>query len=132
MKTFATPKEALLDAGKITAITRGRISRDNHAWLDAEKAAGRIAITDSVPKRTPSVKSDKPAPKTEKQAPTSGKYIADIVILFDKHDYHAVGNDGTVYGMAEVCNTCRVSLVQNMCEHPTILGNIPVRIVPNA
>lgn len=131
MKTYASPKEALLAAGKIAAIGRGRISRDNHAYLDAEIAAGRIAIADNAPKQA-RVKSDKAAPKAEKAAPANGKYIADIVILYPKDEFHAKGGDGNVYGMAEVCNTCRVSLVQNMCEFPTILGNIPVKIIPNA
>ena len=128
MKTFAKPKDALLDARRITAITRGRISRENNEWLDAEIAAGRISISDNAPKRVIADKSSKPAPKVEKADPNR---IADIVILYPKDEYHAKGGDGKVYGMAEVCNTCRVSLVQNMCENPTILGNIPVRIIPN-
>jgi hypothetical protein len=126
VKTYATPKEALLDHGKIEKIGRGRISRDNHAWLESEITAGRIAISDVT-----IVKSDNKAVAVKAKGPAE-KHIADITILYPKDAYHAIGvDDNKAYGMAEVCNTCRVSLVQNQCLNPTILGNIPVRIIPN-
>lgn len=126
MKTYASPKEALLDAGRIKAITRGRISTDNHAWLEAEIAANRIAISNVTV-----VKSvDKPvAVKTNNNS--SVKEILEYTIYWHKDAYHAKSTDGRVWSMAEVCNNCRVSLVQCLCGHPTILGNIEVKIIPN-
>jgi hypothetical protein len=58
------------------------------------------------------------------------KVVQEYVIFYERDNYKAVANDGKVYGMAEVCNTCRVSLVQNHCDNPTILGDIPVTIRP--
>ena len=128
MKTYATPKEALLDAGRITAITRGRISRDNHEWLDAEQKAGRIRISNAI---TSKPVKDITEPVKTKYSSATEKVIEEFHILYPKDLYHAKGADNAIYGMAEVCNTCRVSLVQCQCGHPTILGNIPVRIIPN-
>lgn len=131
MKTYASPKEALLAAGRIKAITRGRISTENHNWLNAEIDAGRISITGVTV-----VKSEtkgEPRVSVKSVNGPSEKHIADITILYPKHLYHAVGiEDNKTYGMPEVCNTCRVSLVQCGCGNPTILGGIRVRIVPNA
>lgn len=127
MKTYATPKEALLDAGRIKAITRGRISRENHAWLEEEISSGRIAISN-----VEVVKTETKTAVKSINAPTE-KVVPEITILYHKDAYHAKGvNDGKRYGMAEVCNNCRVSLVQCQCGRPTILGDIPVRITPNA
>lgn len=131
MKQFSTPKEALLDAGRIKAITRGRISADNHEWLEKEIAAKRIAITGAVvAKRTNKSGVEKTVVKSSNVA--TEKHIPDVTILYPKDQYHAVGNDGKTYGMPEVCNNCMVSLVQNQCDDPVILGGIHVRIVPNA
>lgn len=130
MKEYHTPKEALLDAGRIQAITRGRISADNHAWLNAEIEAKRIRITGATVIKSETAKGTKRVSVKAVNA-ASEKHIADVTILYDKRDYHAEGNDGKTYGMAEVCNNCRVSLVQNQCEDPVILGGIHVRIVPN-
>lgn len=126
MKTYASPKEALFDAGRIKTVGRGRISSDNHAWLEKEISAGRIAVSNVTVVKA----ADKPVAVKSVNHPTE-KVIDEFTILYDKRDYHALAADGTVYGMAEVCNTCRVSLVQNLCEHPTILGGIPVKIIPN-
>ena len=128
MKTYASPKEALLDHGRIKAVTRGRISSENHAWLEEQIAANVFSITGvKVVKNA-----DKPVAVKSVNGPTE-KVIAEFTILYHKDAYHAEGvKDGKTYGMAEVCNNCRVSLVQNVCENPTILRDIPVRIVPNA
>lgn len=129
MKTFNTPKEALLDAGRIKAITRGRISADNHKWLEAEIAAKRIAINNTVVV----VRNDENKSIAVKSVngPTE-KHIPDVTILYPKHLYHARGiEDNKTYGMPEVCNNCRVSLVQCGCGNPVILGGIRVRIIAN-
>jgi len=131
VKTFSTPKEALLDAGRIKAITRGRISRDNHEWLDKEIAANRIRITGVTVVKSETAKGEKRVSVKSPSTQTE-KHIADIYIPRPKHEYTAIGiEDNKVYGMAEVCNVCRVSLVQCVHDFPTILGGIQVKVVPN-
>lgn len=125
-------KQALLDAGRIKAITRGRISLDNHAWLKSQYDAG-MRFTD-WPKGEVVVAAetdDRKVVRVKRDPVANGeKVIAEYTILYPRDAYKAVGDDGKTYGMAEVCNTCRVSLVQNLCEYPTILGGIAVKIVP--
>lgn len=127
MKEYSTPKEALLDAGRIKSVTRGRISRENHEWLNTEIAAKRIAIRNTVV-----VTSDTEKVSVKSVNTQTEKVVQDITILYPKHLYHAVGiDDKKTYGMPEVCNNCRVSLVQCGCGNPVILGGIRVRIIPN-
>jgi hypothetical protein len=50
---------------------------------------------------------------------------------FPEDDYRAIARiDGkrVEYGMREVCNNCRVSLVNHGCDNPTIHGNIVLKI----
>lgn len=127
-------KQALLAAGRIAEVTRGRISNDNHAWLQEQYEAGE-RFTDWPKGKV--VKEDSPgtAPtvRVVRDANQSNvKVVREYTILYDEKAYKAVSNDGKEYGMREVCNTCRVSLVQNSCMSPTILGNIPVTIRPRA
>ena len=69
------------------------------------------------------------AESTVKKVSTSTeKVIADFTILYERDLYNAIGDDGKVWGMANACNNCRVSLVQCHCGNPTIFGNIPVTI----
>jgi hypothetical protein len=132
VKTFNTPKEALLDAGRIKAIGRGRISRENHVWLEAEIAAKRIAISNTVVVKSENKSGTEKVSVKSVNGPTE-KHIPDVTILYPKHLYHAEGiEDKKTYGMPEVCNNCRVSLVQCGCGNPVILGGIRVRIIPNA
>jgi len=131
VKTYSSNKEALLAAGRIKAITRGRISRENHEWLEKEISAKRISITGATVVKSETAKGEKRVSVKAVNGSTE-KHIADFTILYPKNDYHAIGNDGKTYGMAEVCNNCRVSLVQNQCEDPMILGNVRVQIVRNA
>jgi len=65
-----------------------------------------------------------------KHAAGNVKEVKDFTIFWPDDSFKAVGTDKKVWGMREVCNTCRVSLVQNQCENPTILGGIAVKIVP--
>jgi hypothetical protein len=125
---LTTAKEALLAAGRIQAITRGRISLDNHAWLKAQHDAG-VRFSD-WPKGEVVVNVDKPAEVRVVRDPklNGEKVIAEFTIIYPRDDYKAVAGN-KVYGMAEVCNNCRVSLVQCHCDSPTILGDIPVKIV---
>lgn len=134
MTNYASPKAALLAAGRIDAITRGRISKANNDWIDEQLANGAFTITGmtvSKPKAIDSSKAKDIKPTVQREKTTNEKWIPDVTIIYHKSAYHAVANDGTVFSMAEVCNNCRVSLVQCGCGSPTILGGLRVRIVPN-
>lgn len=128
-------KEYLLANDRIQEIGRGRISNDNHAFLKAAYDKGErfsdwpkgaiVESKDTDDKPVIRVKRDPNIAKGE-------KVIADYVIFYERDNYKAVTDNGTVYGMAEVCNNCRVSLVQCHCGKPTILGDIAVTIKPRA
>lgn len=123
-----TPKEALAKDGTIPVVMgKGRLSREGIErckWLVANKGWEiKGYALDTAPKSAS-------APAAVKQvAPQNVKVVREYTILYDEKAYKAVTAKGKEYGMREVCNTCRVSLVQNVCEHPTILGGIPVSIV---
>lgn len=68
-----------------------------------------------------------------KRAPVSNlENYGDIPYRYDLKMYHAVAADGRKFTLREVCNTCRVSMVQCTCDNPTILGDIKVTIRPVA
>lgn len=127
-----TAKQALYDAGRIKQIGRGRISLDNHQWLaeQAEKGVkfsdwpkGKIVSAPAKSGNSPEIRVVRdPAQSTE-------KIIADLYYRFDEYAWQAVAEDGTIYGMREVCNKCGISLVGHLCDTPSVLG-YPVKIVP--
>lgn len=126
-----TPKQALEKDGTIPVKQgRGRLSADaveRCKWLVANKgwSIKGYSVSDTV--ATP----DKPTEKVVKKvAVNNEKVIQDFVILFDERMFKAIGVDKKEWGMREVCNSCRVSLVQCHCDNPTILGGISVKIVP--
>lgn len=123
-----TPKEALAKDGRVpVSMGRGRLSREAIARCKELVAEGWVIkgyALDNSPKSVAE-------PVAVKKVPASNeKVVQEFTILYDESAYKAVTADGKEYGMREVCNTCRVSLVQNMCPAPTILGDISVSIVP--
>jgi hypothetical protein len=74
----------------------------------------------------------KPAAPVEvkRVAGNGADVVKEFTIFWPEESFKAVGLDKKEHGMREVCNTCRVSLVQNQCANPTILGGIRVNIVP--
>lgn len=131
------PKEALQIDGTVPVVMgKGRLSGAAKARIAELVEKGyRIAgyelekTSNSVPAKKSKVKADKPVAKVKQVPITNEKVIADFVIIYDMTMYKAVGTDNKEWGMAEVCNNCRVSLVQCHCGNPVILGDIPVRIV---
>jgi hypothetical protein len=116
------PKEALIKDGQIpTSMGRGRLSRvqDQRCRELASKGWDIEGYSRSSSPTAPVVK-NKPV--------RNEKVIADFVIFWEEAEYKAMSGK-TVHSMREVCNNCRVSLVQCHCGSPTILGNIPIRIV---
>ena len=132
-----SPKEALdADPNWPTPVKlgRGRMPQGGDAHCRALAAAGyRIKGYDvTAATKTATSSSITPAePVVRKVTAANVKEVKEYTILWPEDSFKAVGvKDKKEWGMREVCNTCRVSLVQNQCENPTILGNIPVKIVP--
>ena len=126
-----TPKQALIKDGTIPVKEgRGRLSREGIErceWLVKNKGWDIKGYSLSSTPATETTAAEKVVKRVN---PANEKVVQDYTILYDERDFKAVGTDKKVWSMREVCNTCRVSLVQNICEHPTILGGIPVTIVP--
>lgn len=119
-------KEYLLNHGKIAAIGRGRISLDNHAFLQKAYEGGQRF--DDWPKGKVEKKDD--VVRVTRDPAQSEKMISEYTIIYPVEAYKAVAKDNRVFTMREVCNNCRVSMVQCHCGNPTILGDIQVKIVP--
>jgi len=91
---MTTAKEALLAAGRIDKIGRGRISNDNHAWLKQQYDSGvrftdwpkgEVIVSETTDCLTVRVKRD-PKLSTE-------KVVQDYTILYDRDAYVAVSDD---------------------------------------
>lgn len=123
-----SPKEALIKDGQIpTKLGRGRMSREQKSRCQ-ELANSGWNIDGYSSSTAQPVKVEKT--KAEKsKAKTNTKVISDFVIFYEEDRFKAVAKNA-VYSMREVCNTCRVSLVQCHCGNPTILGGIVVTITP--
>jgi hypothetical protein len=109
---------------------RGKFSTAAKAWLDAQRAAGVKFSDDDGPVKVVSTKkSDNPAPKVESAG--MADYLFQSDYRFPEDEYRAfqrVNGKKVFHGMREVCNNCRVSLVNHGCDAPTIHGNIAVVI----
>ena len=128
-----TPKQALSkwnaenpSASIAFSEGRGRLSRD--AVAKCTELAGKGWSIDGyvIDKGAPATVDSPPVVK--KVATVNEKVISDITILYDVNAFEAIDNLGGVWSMREVCNNCRVSLVQCHCGKSTILGDIAVQI----
>lgn len=123
-----TPKEALAADGKIAVVLgRGRMPKGGDERCKELAAKGYRIKGYAIDKSAP-ITADAPV-QVKRVNATNEKVIQDFVIFYERDLYKAIGSDGKTYGMAEVCNNCRVSLVQNHCDNPTIYGDIAVEIV---
>lgn len=128
-----TPKEALDADPNWTApvkLGRGRMPKGGDEHVRGLVAAGYRIKGYNAKAAEPSTSTAAPAEPVVTKAKANVNEVKDFTIFWPEASFKAVGVDKKEWGMREVCNTCRVSLVQNQCEHPTILGNIPVKIVP--
>jgi hypothetical protein len=108
---------------------RGRLSRAAVAKCTELAGNGWSIAGYVVRPTTTTVAGQSLTPKVEKVKTTNEKVIQDFVILYDEKMYVAVDKTKKVWSMRNVCNNCRVSLVQCHCGKPTIFGDIPVTIV---
>lgn len=124
-----SPKQALVKDGKIAVKEgRGRLSREADARV-RELVARGWDIRGYEAKSTKSSVVSPGEPTVAKVVQTNEKVIAEFTILYDEKTHAALDTSGKVWGMRNVCNNCRVSLVQCHCGNPTIFGDIGVKIV---
>ena len=131
-------KQHLLNAGKITAITRGRISLENLKWLEEEYGRG-VRYSDWSPDGPVSSKS-KPVANTVSQTARNTEIssgISESTEFYPESQYVAyVWNDGKkeIRSMREACNNCRVSLIGCGCatvgREPVIVSRDGRKSVP--
>lgn len=110
----------------LAKMGRGKFSTAAKEAIAKAEAEG-IKFSDvAAPTRTapPATKDTAPVVKS----PTDTPYLSPSDFRFPEVDYRAVDGNGKERSLREVCNTCRVSLVNHMCDSPTILGNIAVVI----
>jgi hypothetical protein len=117
------PKEWLLKNGHIKEITRGRISRDNHALI--EKAVRDGASIEGYSVSTAPAKADETAESTIVKAKVSSeKVVADIgPERFDEAvtvGYVHKDGEAVEVSLRTVCNTCGASLTYHVCDSPRV------------
>jgi hypothetical protein len=117
------PKEWLLKNGHIKEITRGRISRENHALI--EKAVRDGASIEGYSVSTAAVKgTETPESTIVKAKVSSEKTVADIgPERFDEAvtvGYIHQDGKSVEISLRTVCNTCGASLTYHVCDSPRI------------
>lgn len=129
-----TKREYAASLGLAIAGARGKFSRAAVEAIAKTEAEG-MKFSDSTGPVKPALvgkpKADKPAKIVNDGV--NSPYIQPSDFRFPESEYRAVGFvDGkrTVYGMRECCNTCRVSLVNHMCNTPSVHNNVAVTIEP--
>lgn len=130
------PKEALLKAGRIKEIGRGRLSLDNDKWCKEQaELFARTNGKEGYNILGYSVADVKGETTVTKSAPTGEKVIADGFISYPENEYRAYETQSKrARSMREGCGNCKLSLTGHMCEHPRVvavdgrLGHVAVTI----
>ena len=110
-----SPKDVLFKHGRIDKIGRGRISKENHAWLEAYVAKGGKVDGYSV--------SSKPESEPVVTKAQRVSEYGEVTLTHPEKDWEAwVRVDGKSYtvGMRTVCINCRNSLVGDRCGSPKV------------
>lgn len=119
MKTYSSPKEALFAAGRIEKIGKGRISRENNAWLDEQVASGAFAVsTMTVKASTGPV----PAPPTIERVKAADSGMLDVPDeVRRREDWEAFSEGKPVpLGILQVTQCCGSSLTYCRCATPQV------------
>ena len=123
MKNYASPKHALLDAGRIDTIGRGRISRDNNAWLDEQVSSGAFTVSGMSLKASTG---PTPAPPTVERVKASETGVVDV--REPTRDLSSLECNADA-GMKAVCWNCNSSLTYCPCESPRTMVNGSLGVV---
>ena len=129
------PKEYLASIGVEVKQGRGRLSAENVAIIKEAVASG-VRIEGYSVENVPATSKSEKATEVKRVPVTNEKVIEELYIRYPVGEYKVIRTDtnevlpGPKAGLPEVCNTCRVSLTGHICDNPTILGNIPVKVVP--
>lgn len=125
-----TPKQALIKDGKVKVSEgRGRLSREAKARV-LELVADGWQIDGYTVEKPTKVNKDSnatPAPVVKAHAPNV-KTVADYVEFYPEGEYTAEDQHGKTVSMREVCRNCGVSLVQDSCGSPVVVGDRHVKI----
>lgn len=128
-------REALAEVGLAKAGARGKFSNAAKQWLADQESKG-VKFSDSNATAPVAVKS---APTKNSGAPSKetetgmADYVFPSDYRFPESEYVAfarVGGKKEFHSLREVCNNCRVSLVNHGCNSPVIRGNIVLTIEP--
>ena len=109
---------------------RGKFSNAAKDAL-AKAVADGVKFSDGEAQSSPIVK---PADTTPKPAPVGiAAYRSPNEYRFPEGDYHVVADGKLPFGikslgLREVCQTCKLSLVDHRCNAPVVFG-VPVRII---
>lgn len=126
------PKDALIAAGFPVKAGKGRLSAAAKAKLAELVASGVRVDGYSVAVVTPGQKADTSvvagsAKNVVKDKPT-GFVPLHYEVFWPEETHEAIDKDGKVWSLRNVCNNCRVSMVQCHCGQPSIFGDIGVTI----
>lgn len=127
-----TRRDYLASKGLAIAGARGKFSNAAKEELTRAYASG-MTFSDDV-----SIKPARPAKPTGEAkpvpaSPTETPYVSPSDYRFPEGEYHltdAAGKAVKTAGMRNVCDTCRLSFVNHICNSPVLFGS-PVRIVRN-
>lgn len=119
---MATRRDALVRAG-LAKPGRGKFSTAAKAWLDDQRAKGVKFSDDDSPVKPVKKNAAKPA----KQEPTMTDYISPSDYRFPEAEYKLAFPKGFPYpaktvGMRNVCDVCHLSLLNHLCDSPTLFG----------
>ena len=115
--------------GLAIAGARGKFSNAAKEAIAKAESEGMKFSDSTGPTKDAGPQRSAPQTKTAATPPAGvSDYIFPSDFRFPEGEYKAVGSDGKTYGMREVCNNCRVSLVNHMCDSPVIYGDVTVHI----
>lgn len=126
-----TKRDYLIGKG-LAKPGRGKFSNAAKAELIKAEASGIKFAQPVIPTKNSATGNLTKKSVTRKSAsetsPEETPYILPGDYRFPESEYRAVGDNGKTYSMRECCNTCKVSLVNHVCDSPTIHGNIKITI----
>lgn len=123
-----TKREYLVSLG-LAKPGRGKFSGAGKEALAAAEAKG-MSFSDTAPVKSVKATTE----KVEKAAPVDAgntPYLTQDEYRFPEKEYRGISFDGgkrKEVSLRECCNTCKVSLVNHMCDRPTIYNNMTVKI----